>query len=120
MAKQFINWVGNNHSSLSSISQKILSFLNCYYFRETIFVTQATIGKTISIKKAQLIIIYLCVKWFSTLRPCISCFDVLYYFSKPGKWGNVHVVFWIRNISNDVCNCIDGELFEPIIAAENT
>src|SRR6188768_3365947 len=120
MAKQFINWAGNNHSSLSPGSKKILSFFNCNYVRLTIYVTQATIGKIISIKKAQLIIIYWCVKWFSSLWPGIPCFDFLCYFCKPIKWRNVYVIFWIRNISNDVCNGIDGKLFKSIIAAENT
>jgi hypothetical protein len=120
MAKQFVNWIGNNHTSLSAVSKKILSFLNYYDFSKTIYVTQATIGKTISIKKAQLIIFYRCIKWFSSVRACLSCFDFLYYFCKPGKWRDVYVVFWIRNFSNDVCNRTDGKLPKSIIAAEDT
>ena len=38
----------------------------------------------------------------------------------PVNGGMFMLFFWIRNISNDVCNRIDGKLFEPIDSAENT
>ena len=102
------------------VPKKYFHFSTATTLGKPFMLLRQAIGKTISIKKAQLIIIYWSVKWFSSLWPCISCFDFLYYFCKPGKWRNVYVVFWIRNFSNDVCNRIDGKLFKSITAAENT